>query len=133
MNPKFLLRLLKASAFFCAPAFILSFTAQSQDALSKTSPVLTGQAAFTDAAHESPGIRRHLTAADLPAPAPEQSVDNGATLVPRQTSNWPIAPKGFKVSSMPQGSTTLVCCARRQTAISSWPRAPVAKSRSSAE
>ena len=36
--------------------------------------VLTGQAAFTDAAHESPGTRRYLTTADLPAPMPEQSV-----------------------------------------------------------
>jgi len=59
--------------------------------------VLTGQAAFTDAAHESPGTRRHLTIADLPAPAPEQSVDNGATIVPRPANAWPVAPKGFKV------------------------------------
>ena len=43
--------------------------------------VLTGKGAFTDAAHESPGTRRHLTAADLPAPAPDQSVDNGPTVV----------------------------------------------------
>ncbi len=60
-------------------------------------PVLTGQAAFTDAAHEAPGTRRHLTAADLPQPMPEQSVDNGPTVVPRPEGAWPIAPKGFKV------------------------------------
>jgi glucose/arabinose dehydrogenase len=60
--------------------------------------VLTGQAAFTDATHESPGTRRHLTVSDLPAPAPEQSVDNGPTLVPRPSSAWPVAPKGFKVT-----------------------------------
>jgi glucose/arabinose dehydrogenase len=60
-------------------------------------PVLTGQAAFTDAAHESPGVRRHLTAADLPAPNPSESVDNGPTLVPRPANAWPQAPKGFKV------------------------------------
>ncbi|MGA2834243.1 MAG: sorbosone dehydrogenase family protein [Terracidiphilus sp.] len=59
--------------------------------------VLTGQAAFTDAAHEFPGIRRHLTVADLPAPAPGQSVDNGPTMVPRPANVLPIAPKGFKV------------------------------------
>ena len=59
--------------------------------------VLTGQAAFTDAAHESPGIRRHLTASDLPAPAPDQSVDNGPPVVPRPADAWPKAPKGFKV------------------------------------
>jgi glucose/arabinose dehydrogenase len=59
--------------------------------------VLTGQAAFTDALHEAPGIRRHLTVADLPGPAPEQSVDNGPTVVARPANAWPIAPKGFKV------------------------------------
>jgi glucose/arabinose dehydrogenase len=61
------------------------------------SNVLTGQAAFTDAAHESPGIRRHITVNDLPAPAPDQSVDNGPGMIPRPANAWPIAPKGFKV------------------------------------
>jgi glucose/arabinose dehydrogenase len=60
-------------------------------------PVLTGQSAFTDAQHESPGTRRHLTVADLPAPAPDQSVDNGPSVVDRPANAWPIAPKGFKV------------------------------------
>jgi glucose/arabinose dehydrogenase len=59
---------------------------------------LTGQAAFTDALHEAPGIRRHVTAADLPAPAPEQSVDNGPTVVARPANAWPQAPHGFKVT-----------------------------------
>src|ERR1035438_8851186 len=59
--------------------------------------VLTGQTAFTDAAHESPGIRRHLTVADLSAPAPQESVDNGPKIVPRPANVLPIAPKGFKV------------------------------------
>jgi glucose/arabinose dehydrogenase len=68
-----------------------SATAQQQT-------VLTGQSAFTDAAHESPGTRRHLTAADLPGPAPEQSVDNGPKVVPRPNDAWPKAPAGFKVT-----------------------------------
>jgi len=59
--------------------------------------VLTGKAAFTDAAHESPGTRRHLTAADLPASSPQESVDNGPDVVPRPANAWPQAPKGFKV------------------------------------
>jgi glucose/arabinose dehydrogenase len=59
--------------------------------------VQTGQAAFTDAAHEAPGIRRHLTVADLPAPAPDQSVDNGAPMIARPADAWPKAPNGFKV------------------------------------
>ena len=75
-----------AACFLIATAF-----AQEKKA------VLTGQAAFTDAAHESPGTRRHLTAADLPAPAPDQSIDNGPSVVPRPANAWPKAPKGFKV------------------------------------
>jgi glucose/arabinose dehydrogenase len=42
----------------------------------------------------SPGT---VTVADLPAPAPDQSVDNGPTVVARPANAWPIAPKGFKV------------------------------------
>ena len=59
--------------------------------------VLTGKDAFTDAAHESPGTRRHLTAADLPSPSPQESVDNGPTVIPRPDNAWPKAPAGFKV------------------------------------
>ena len=66
-------------------------------AIAQNQTVLTGQAAFTDAQHESPGTRRHLTAADLPAPAPDQSVDNGPKVVPRPSDAWPKAPAGFKV------------------------------------
>jgi glucose/arabinose dehydrogenase len=66
-------------------------------------PVLTGQAAFTDALHESPGTRRHLTVADLPAPAPEQSVDNGPSVMPRPANAWPVAPRGFKVDMYATG------------------------------
>ncbi len=58
---------------------------------------LTGQAAFTDYQHQAPGTRRHVTAADLPAPAPAESVDNGAHMVPRPQNAWPVAPHGFQV------------------------------------
>ena len=96
-----LLRFLAASAVFglAVLASTLSISAASNPAAdSATKPsVLTGQAAFTDAAHESPGTRRHLTVADLPEPMPDQSVDNGANVVPRPANAWPIAPKGFKV------------------------------------
>ncbi len=65
--------------------------------------VLTGQSAFTDAAHESPGIRRRITLADLPAPAEDQSIDNGPDVVPRPAGAWPIAPEGFKVGMYATG------------------------------
>jgi glucose/arabinose dehydrogenase len=79
-----------APAFAAGPA-----TPPADNASSKS--VLTGQAAFTDYLHESPGTRRHVTAADLPAPAPSESIDNGAHIVPRPDNAWPVAPKGFKV------------------------------------
>lgn len=79
-----------------AAVFTLTVPGLAADSQSKKQ-VLSGQAAFTDAAHESPGTRRHLTTADLPAPAPEQSVDNGPSMVPRPKDAWPKAPQGFKV------------------------------------
>ncbi|HUZ93308.1 MAG TPA: sorbosone dehydrogenase family protein [Edaphobacter sp.] len=68
----------------------LSLSAQSTQ-------TITGQNAFTDYSQEHPGVRRKITVADLPAPAPEQSVDNGADMVPRPDNAWPQAPRGFKV------------------------------------
>jgi glucose/arabinose dehydrogenase len=59
--------------------------------------VLTGQAAFTDYTKEKPGVRRHLTVADLPAPYATKGVDNGAEMVERPSDAWPQAPAGFKV------------------------------------
>ena len=75
----------------------LALAALATPATHGQTPVLTGKAAFTDAAHEAPGTRRHLTAADLPAPLPQESVDNGPSVVPRPANAWPQAPKGFKV------------------------------------
>ncbi len=91
------LRILGSAGTVIPACALLAFGAASQAQNSPKHPVLTGQAAFTDAAHESPGTRRHLTVADLPEPAPEQSVDNGPTVVPRPANGWPIAPNGFKV------------------------------------
>jgi glucose/arabinose dehydrogenase len=65
--------------------------------------VLTGQAAFTDYSKEAPGVRRKLTAADLPAPYATKSVDNGPTLVKRPDNAWPKAPAGFKVDMYATG------------------------------
>ncbi|MGA2351312.1 MAG: PQQ-dependent sugar dehydrogenase [Terracidiphilus sp.] len=90
----------RAIAFFCTLGFLTCLVVQIGDRHANAAhqpPVLLGQAAFTDAAHESPGIRRHLTVADLPAPAPQESVDNGPTIVPRPANVLPIAPKGFTV------------------------------------
>ena len=85
---------MRCTFLFLAAVLVLMPAALGQ---SNKKQVLTGQNAFTDAAHESPGTRRHLTTADLPAPAPDQSVDNGADMVSRPANAWPQAPKGFKV------------------------------------
>ena len=64
---------------------------------------LTGQSAFTDYSQEQPGVRRHITVADLPGPKPDTSVDNGADLVAQPEGAWPQAPAGFKVERYAQG------------------------------
>jgi glucose/arabinose dehydrogenase len=68
-------------------------------------PTLTGQNAFTDYTKEHPGVRRKITLADLPEPKPDESVDNGASMVARPEGAWPIAPAGFKVELYAQGFT----------------------------
>ena len=83
----------------------------------QAAPVLTGKAAFTDAAHESPGTRRHLTAADLPAPS-QESVDNGPSLVPRPANAWPKAPRDSRSTSMPPASRIPASSAPPPTATS---------------
>jgi len=65
--------------------------------------VLTGQAAFTDYSKESPGVRRKLTTADLPAPFATESVDNGPPVSPKPEDAWPKAPEGFKVERYASG------------------------------
>ena len=67
-------------------------------------PVLTGQDAFTDYSKERPGVRRHITVADLPQPKPDTSVDNGANVIAQPEGAWPQAPAGFKVERYAQGS-----------------------------
>src|ERR1700691_4606513 len=59
--------------------------------------VLTGQNAFTDYSQEHPGVIRHLTVADLPAPYATKGVDNGAQMVARPTGAMPQTLPGFKV------------------------------------
>ena len=71
----------------------------------QSGPVITGKAAFADYTQQHPGARRKITLADLPEPQPDESVDNGPSLVPRPEGAWPIAPNGFKVEMYAQGFT----------------------------
>ena len=98
-----MVRFFRTQALICTAFCLVSIAAvaiakgPASPQSSSSGNVLTGQAAFTDAAHESPGTRRHITVNDLPAPAEDQSVDNGPSMIPRPANAWPIAPKGFKV------------------------------------
>jgi glucose/arabinose dehydrogenase len=46
---------------------------------------------------EAPGTTHKITVADLPAPKPSESVDNGQDVIPRPSNAWPQVPPGFKV------------------------------------
>jgi glucose/arabinose dehydrogenase len=65
--------------------------------------VLTGQGAFGDWTTDAPGVRRHITVADLPRPYATRSVDAGSRVVPRPEGAWPKAPAGFKVEEFASG------------------------------
>ena len=69
---------------------------QSGAASSQARPqgVLTGKAALGDWTTDAPGVRRRITAADLPRPFDTKSVDNGPRLVSRPEGAWPKAPAG---------------------------------------
>jgi hypothetical protein len=78
-----------AAASF-APGLVLPAGAQ-------TGTTLTGQDAFTDYSKEAPGIRRHITPADLPKPFVTESSNNGPHVIAKPEGAWPKAPAGFKV------------------------------------
>ena len=76
----------------------LLLAAATLPAHTQSTQTITGQSAFTDYSKEHPGVRRKITLADLPEPKPDESVDNGPSLVPRPDNAWPDAPAGFKVT-----------------------------------
>jgi glucose/arabinose dehydrogenase len=80
-----------SSALALTLALPTAFAQQNQ-------PVLTGQAAFTDWAQQSPGVRHKITLGDLPQPNPDEAVNNTPHVIPRPSDAWPIAPPGFKVT-----------------------------------
>lgn len=65
--------------------------------------VLTGKDALGDWTTDAPGVRRHITAADLPKPFDTPSVNNGARMVPRPEGATPKVPAGFTVAAFASG------------------------------
>ena len=60
-------------------------------------------APFTDFRYEKPGTIRKISVSDLPKPFATQSAENGADVVSRPESAWPLAPAGFKVELYASG------------------------------
>ncbi|HUI64809.1 MAG TPA: hypothetical protein VL126_08200 [Bacteroidota bacterium] len=84
----------------------LAFTAREKDRLQEDAAdhsntpadsVLTGQGASGNWTSDAPGMRHHVTSADLPKPFATASVDNGPHLVSRPAQAWPHVKAGFKV------------------------------------
>ncbi len=53
---------------------------------------------FTDYRYERPGLTRHITLSDLPAPYASESADAAPKIVARPPGAWPKVPHGFKVT-----------------------------------
>ena len=65
--------------------------------------VLTGAAAYGDWSTDKPGLRRKITAADLPAPYATRSAANGPSVVRQPQGVKPKVPPGFSVEPFATG------------------------------
>ena len=74
---------------------ILFLNSCTKEQNSQDSP--PGPPPFFDYTMQHPGTVHKITVNDLPAPQPDESVDNGASLIPRPNQAWPKAPDGFRV------------------------------------
>ncbi|HEV2957557.1 MAG TPA: PQQ-dependent sugar dehydrogenase [Xanthobacteraceae bacterium] len=81
---------------------VLAVAAAAQDA-AQSGRGLTGAAAFGDWRNDAPGVWRHITPADLPAPGATPSVSNYARVVARPAGAVPQVPPGFKVELFASG------------------------------
>lgn len=70
---------------------------------SEASELLTGPAAMGDWTTDAPGVRRKITANDLPPPNEEESVKNRPKEVERPEGAWPKVPEGFEVNLFAEG------------------------------
>ena len=89
-----------AIIFSIMAAALVSLSPQasySQKNEGKQKQSLTGQGAAGDWSTDAPGVRRHITTADLPKPYMSESVQNGPKLVKRPDGALPLVPQGFKV------------------------------------
>jgi glucose/arabinose dehydrogenase len=83
--------------WFAALAGASMFGAQAQ--------TLTGRDAFGDWRADRPGVTRHITAKDLPAPWATPSAANVSRIVPRPANATPQVPDGFEATLFAEGLT----------------------------
>ena len=65
--------------------------------------ILTGRDAFGDWRSDKPGVRRRITAADLPVAYETRSSGNSPRVVDRPAGRKPVAPAGFRVDLFAEG------------------------------
>ena len=83
-------------------ALLAVATWQSSDAAER-GQLLSGAAAFTDWGADAPGVRRMITADDLPAPFATRAASNGPRVAPRPASAQLKVPLGFQVELFASG------------------------------
>ena len=89
----------RQSALTVAGCLLLATSALARD----TGKTLTGEAAFGDWRADKPGVRRHLTAQDLPVPNVEESASNGADKAAMPNDAKPDLPQGFRAEMIASG------------------------------
>jgi glucose/arabinose dehydrogenase len=105
-------RMMSRSALLAAMALALSLPSHGQAqapvaAAPAAGAVLTGQAAWGDWTTDKPGLRRLITAADLPPPSPlSASASNAPSQRPRPVGATPKVPDGFSVDLFADGLDT---------------------------
>ncbi len=93
--------LLATSALCVAAGCQTNQPVQAQQ--TSSNQTLKGEAARGDWTTDAPGVRRHLTPADMDKPFETKSVDNGPRMVPRPEGALPKVPVGFKISEFASG------------------------------
>ena len=81
---------------------LLATTAQAP----AQTPVRTGPAAYGDWHTDTPGLRRHITPADLPAPYASRSASNTPSVIAPAAGATPRTPPGFTATRFAEGFDT---------------------------
>ncbi|ATQ68089.1 MULTISPECIES: PQQ-dependent sugar dehydrogenase [Methylosinus] len=82
---------------------VLLAIAGAGPAAAEPAPLLRGAAAFSDWRADAPGVRRQITAGDLPAPLASDPVASRSQIVARPADAAPRVPAGFATSVLATG------------------------------